>query len=592
MLGLPRGGVPVALEVARALGAPLDVIVVRKLGVPYQPELAMGAIGEDGVRVVNDEVVRHARHHRRGVRCRGGDRTDRARTPRTTVPGRPAAGPAASDGPRSWSTTASRRGRRRWPPARSPAPTVRHAWCWRCRWHHLVRRSASAPTSTSWSAWRCRSGSPPWASGTRTSRRRPTSRSSIASPAARPSLPGRPAILRPESRHDPLACDEEVQIRGRGDPSRRTPHHSTDPATGIVVFAHGSGSSRHSRRNRFVAEVLNRAGLGTLLFDLLTADEETGPGERVRRRAARPTTHRRDPGGAERSRSTAGRPIGYFGASTGAAAALWAAATLGADVDAVVSRGGRPDLAGSRLADVTAPTLLIVGSRDEAVLGMNRHAQARLRCENRLAVVPGASHLFEEPGTLDEAAELARDWFVDHLTPNMSAEVGQPTIHPARGQMRLHRRPSPLKGTVGRDDRRVEQPGGLAHRPAQHVAQDQRRTLPAAGAAGGRRRTPARSFPWSRRPSGSGVARRGLVEQAVGIRLQPGELGNRTRRRRLARARPERIEAGGRRDAIQPGPEPRIGVETLALAPRPYERLPHQLIGLVEGPEHPVAVHV
>ena len=218
VLGLPRGGVPVALEVARTLGAPLDVIVVRKLGVPYQPELAMGAIGEDGVRVVNDEVVRHARITDAGVRCRGGDRTDRARTSCTTVPGRPTAGLAASDGPRSWSTTASRRGRRRWPPARSPAPTVRHAWCWQCRWRHLVRRSASAPTSTNWSAWRCRSGSPRWASGTRTSRRRPTSRSSIASPAGRPFAA---APREPPGRRTPT---DAARVRRRGpDPGRCDP---------------------------------------------------------------------------------------------------------------------------------------------------------------------------------------------------------------------------------------------------------------------------------------------------------------------------------------------------------------------------------
>ncbi|WP_394326998.1 dienelactone hydrolase family protein [Actinoplanes awajinensis] len=186
-------------------------------------------------------------------------------------------------------------------------------------------------------------------------------------------------------------------------------------ASGIVVFAHGSGSSRHSPRNRHVAEVLHRAGYGTLLFDLLTAEEElrranvfdiglltgrlTGTVAWVR---AQPAT--RD------------LPVGLFGASTGAAAALCAAAVPGTAIRAVVSRGGRPDLAGPRLAQVHAPTLLIVGGLDRQVLNLNRVAATRLRCAHRLAVVPEASHLFEEAGTLDRAARLAAGWFTDHLT--------------------------------------------------------------------------------------------------------------------------------------------------------------------------------
>ena len=183
---------------------------------------------------------------------------------------------------------------------------------------------------------------------------------------------------------------------------------------GVVLFAHGSGSSRHSPRNRYVATRLQQAGLGTLLCDLLTTAEE---GRRdavfdIDLLAARLTEAtdwlRRHPAGR-------GLSLGYFGASTGAAAALRAAATPHADVGAVVSRGGRPDLTGSRLGDVRAPTLLIVGGADEMVLELNRRAQRDLRCENRLAVVPGATHLFEEPGTLARAADLARDWFTDHL---------------------------------------------------------------------------------------------------------------------------------------------------------------------------------
>jgi putative phosphoribosyl transferase len=189
----------------------------------------------------------------------------------------------------------------------------------------------------------------------------------------------------------------------------------TVPANGqlLVVFAHGSGSSRNSPRNRFVAEILNGAGLGTLLFDLLTVSEESDRSNvfDIELLGARlvSVTH------WLRSGQRGGAAIGYFGASTGAAAALWAAAEPESEIAAVVSRGGRPDLTGDRLAAVTAPTLLIVGSRDESVLELNRLAQAELRCENGLAVVAGAAHLFEEPGTLQAAAELARDWFREHL---------------------------------------------------------------------------------------------------------------------------------------------------------------------------------
>jgi pimeloyl-ACP methyl ester carboxylesterase len=208
--------------------------------------------------------------------------------------------------------------------------------------------------------------------------------------------------------------DAEVQVETAA--GVRLGGHLTVPegATGVVVFAHGSGSSRHSPRNRHVAGVLQQARLGTLLFDLLTPAEERDRAnvfdiELLAGRLAAATAWV----GAELP--AAGLPIGYFGASTGAAAALWAAAEPGAAIAAVVSRGGRPDLAGPRLGAVTAPTLLIVGGADDVVLELNRQALARLRCERRLAVVPGATHLFEEPGTLQTAAELARDWFVDHL---------------------------------------------------------------------------------------------------------------------------------------------------------------------------------
>ena len=219
---------------------------------------------------------------------------------------------------------------------------------------------------------------------------------------------------------DPPSRDEEVEVSAG---AVRLAGHLTvpDQAIGLVVFAHGSGSSRHSPRNRYVATVLNQAGLGTLLFDLLTPGEELDRanvfdiGLLAGRLASVTGWLRTQPGAV-------GLPIGYFGASTGAAAALWAAAEPGTGIAAVVSRGGRPDLASPRLGSVRAPTLLIVGGRDDVVADLNRRAQAELRCENNLAVVPGATHLFEEPGTLAAAAGLARDWFASHLPPSAVAE--------------------------------------------------------------------------------------------------------------------------------------------------------------------------
>lgn len=189
-------------------------------------------------------------------------------------------------------------------------------------------------------------------------------------------------------------------------------------ALGLVVFAHGSGSGRHSPRNREVAEHLHGAGLATLLLDLLTAEEEA-----IDLR----TRHLRFDVGLLADRLVLARAwlaadpatedlgVGYFGASTGAAAALVAAAREPEHIGAVVSRGGRPDLAGDALPAVQAPTLLIVGSRDEAVLGMNRDAASQMRCPHTLEIVGGATHLFEEPGALDQVSTLAATWFTTYL---------------------------------------------------------------------------------------------------------------------------------------------------------------------------------
>lgn len=192
-------------------------------------------------------------------------------------------------------------------------------------------------------------------------------------------------------------------------------------ASGLVVFAHGSGSSRLSPRNTFVAEALHGHGVGTLLFDLLSATEAA---DRRKVFDIDLLAQRVDDalGWAAQHDATARLPLGLFGASTGAAAALRAAAESGASVCAVVSRGGRPDLAGAAtLARVDAPTLLIVGGDDADVLALNREAMRQLRCLKRLEIVPGASHLFSEPGTLDTAAHLAGAWFATYLSARRAA---------------------------------------------------------------------------------------------------------------------------------------------------------------------------
>ncbi|HET8592679.1 MAG TPA: hypothetical protein VFL56_03375, partial [Solirubrobacterales bacterium] len=193
-----------------------------------------------------------------------------------------------------------------------------------------------------------------------------------------------------------------------------------DAAAGLVIFAHGSGSSRLSPRNRQVAEALNAVGLATLLFDLLTEEEATDRAkvfdiDLLAERLVAATRW------AQAEDDLSEPTLGYFGASTGAAAALCAAAEIGSGIGAVVSRGGRPDLAAHRLAAVMAPTLLIVGGADWQVLELNERAAELLACEHEVAVVPGATHLFEEPGALERVAELAGAWFVRHLAGDRSA---------------------------------------------------------------------------------------------------------------------------------------------------------------------------
>lgn len=399
VLGLPRGGVPVACRVARELGAALDVIVVRKLGVPHHPELGFGAIGEGGVRVISEDIVRRGRVSEADVaaveRDEGAELLRRARAFRGDRPRIPLAGRTViivDDGIATGATAlaacevARAQGASRVVLAVPVAPPEAAE-----RLGGKVDELVCLSTPHGFSAvgeWYRDFGQTP--------------DEEVVSLLARAAAP------------DSTRTTVEVAVEAGG---VVLPGALTEPgdAGALVVFAHGSGSSRHSPRNRAVAEALHRAGLGTLLFDLLTPAEEadranvfdigTLAGRLV---DATAWVQRRDP-----------VPVGVFGASTGAAAALRAAAAVGtergAGIGAVVSRGGRPDLAGDRLGDVRAPTLLIVGGDDTRVLELNRQAQAELRCENRLDVVAGATHLFEEPGTLDEVAELAREWFTGHL---------------------------------------------------------------------------------------------------------------------------------------------------------------------------------
>ena len=189
-------------------------------------------------------------------------------------------------------------------------------------------------------------------------------------------------------------------------------------ATALVLFAHGSGSSRHSPRNQFVARTLNDTGLATLLFDLLTPEEELVDTRTAELRfdidlLAKRLVHATK--WAKREEQTRNLRIGYFGSSTGGGAALVAAAQLPNDVGAVVSRGGRPDLAGAALPKVQAPTLLIVGGQDEIVIDLNEQARNQMRCKAKVEIIPGATHLFEEPGALEQVAKLASDWFINHI---------------------------------------------------------------------------------------------------------------------------------------------------------------------------------
>ena len=396
VVGLPRGGVPVACEIARLLKVPLDVFVVRKLGVPGHEELAMGAVATGGIRYLNEYVIESLRidaptiEKVSAIEEQEVERRERAY-----------------------------RGNR--PPVRVEGKTV------------ILVDDGLATGSTMRAAIAAL-------------RQRGAARIVAAVPAGAVEVCRELAedadeaicAVMPESFHAvsqsyeefPQITDDEVRqllsvpgestpvsIPADGEPIQGDLTAPPD-SIGTVIFSHGSGSSRHSPRNKFVAEVLNQRGISTLLLDLLTREEEE--------RDQRTLEYRFDIGLLAQRLVAAtdwlvqhpflsALPVGYFGSSTGAAAALVAAAERPHLIQAIVSRGGRPDLAGNALRRVTAPTLCIVGERDPTVLQLNRDAVRKMAGQTEIRIVATATHLFEEPGTLEEVARLAREWFEKKL---------------------------------------------------------------------------------------------------------------------------------------------------------------------------------
>lgn len=409
ILALPRGGVPVAFEIAKALELPLDVFVVRKLGLPGHPEFAMGAVASGGVRVVSPEIVHEFGVSRKALEALiGSEERELARREQLYRHGRP------------------------FPPIEGKT---------------VVLVDDGIATGASMMA------------AVRAARSLRAAHVIVAAPVVASTTLR--ALLREAEQVECLAApdrffavglwyvefeqtsDEEVQTlldqaRARQHESEAAPVSpwpsvsravmipiqggtlvgdlsAPAAAAGLVVFVHGSGSGRASPRNREVAAALGRAGFATLLFDLLTSEEERVDRVTGEYRFDIPALASRLVGVTDwiaRLPEAEGLPIGYFGASTGAAAAIIAAAARPDTIHAVVSRGGRPDLAGAALARLRAPTLLVVGGNDQQVLSLNREARARMsHARTELAVVPGAAHLFEEPGALDHVTRLASDWF-------------------------------------------------------------------------------------------------------------------------------------------------------------------------------------
>lgn len=407
VLGLPRGGVPVAYEIAKALHAPLDVFIARKLGAPGYGELAMGALASGGVRVLNQDVVRglaiaddviaevvakEQRELERREQLYRGNRPPLMLRHKIII--------LVDDGIATGATLRAAIAALR---TQSPAK--------------IIVAVGVAPTET------CETVEKEvdelvsllkpdrfWAVSHWFVDFAPTTDGEVRT------LLAQAALFQPDQKTQAIETFP-VQIRvGKvtllGDLSVPA------LAKGLVLFAHGSGSSRLSPRNRFVAQALQTGGLATLLFDLLTVEEEAIDLRTRELRFDVDLLTKRLVAVTDwvvQQPPVQGLKIGYFGASTGAAAALIAAAQRPAVIAAVVSRGGRPELALPNLAHVKAPTLLIVGGADTPIIEMNEQALSALPAAAKLALVPDATHLFEEPGALEQVAELARDWFLRHL---------------------------------------------------------------------------------------------------------------------------------------------------------------------------------
>lgn len=406
VLALPRGGLTVAYEVARQLGGTLDVLLTRKIGAPFQPELGVGAVAEGGEPVFDERIL-----SRLGLRAEdlagtvADERTELDRRGQVYRGGRPLPSVADRD------VVVTDDGLATGGTARAALRAVRDG----DPRHLVLAAPVSAPDTAA--------------------AMRPEADTVVI--LATPS--NFHAVGQWYERFGQLTDADVVDVLERSRAEKRTMNKAQpetlrvpagevglsgdlavpDGAVGVIVFAHGSGSSRHSPRNRAVAASLQHAGFATLLFDLLTPEEDEQDTRTAQLRFDIDLLSLRLSEVVRWVRrgqeAVAGLPLGLFGASTGAAAALVSAADVPGDVAAVVSRGGRPDLAGESLGSVRAPTLLIVGGRDVEVMSFNEDAAARLAGDHDVAVVPGAGHLFPEPGALDRVSELASHWFARHL---------------------------------------------------------------------------------------------------------------------------------------------------------------------------------
>lgn len=403
ILGLPRGGIPVAFEVARRLQRPLHAFLVRKLGVPGQEELAMGAIASGGVCFLNARVVESLRISRQTIDkivARERQELERCAQAFCAAPMAELRGQVVILIDDGLATGAS---------MRAAVIAVRE--------HHPAQIIVAVPVAA-----------------LEIYQEFGREVDEIICVQAPKRLEGVGQWYEDFSQ----TSDEEVrgllaQGLGRGGFGAQVTMPGNVPlegdlvlpagAQGVVLFAHGSGSSRHSPRNQFVAAALREANLGTLLFDLLSADEEVIDLQTTHLRFDIALLAKRLIQAVDwMSRQEPEMPLGLFGASTGAGAALLAAAQRPGLVGAVVSRGGRPDLAGPALRQVQSPTLLIVGERDKQVMALNRLALDEMPCEKKMEIVPRATHLFEEPGALEEVGRLARNWFGAHLAVTPAPE--------------------------------------------------------------------------------------------------------------------------------------------------------------------------